>query len=65
MNYRSFYGRPSWAAAEDLTPKQYRRGRRKTERDFLAGGEPGNPARPKGLSGHPGRRRAQLSGGSR
>jgi hypothetical protein len=61
-NYRSFYGRPSWASAEDLTPRQYRRGARKTERDLLAGAEPArHPNRGRGLSGHPGRRREQLA----
>jgi hypothetical protein len=61
-NYRSFYGRPYWVSAEDLTPRQYRRFVRKTERDVLAGAEPlAHPRRGKGLSGHPGRRRVQLA----
>jgi hypothetical protein len=61
-NYRSFYGLPYWVSAEDLTSRQYRRFVRKTERDFLAGHEPpAHPRRGKGLSGHPGRRRQQLS----
>jgi len=60
-NYRSSYGRPAWATGDDLTPRQQRRAARKSERDFLAGHEPRNPARGKGLSGHPGRRRVQLA----
>lgn len=62
MNYRSFYGAPTWADLDKvLTPRQRRRGFRKTERDFLVGGEPASKNGP-GLSGHPGRRRAQLEG---
>jgi hypothetical protein len=61
-NYRSLYGLPVWADFEDLTPKQRRRGARKSERDLLAGGVPTpHPRRGKGLSGHPGRRRVQLA----
>jgi hypothetical protein len=56
-NYRSFYGRPLWADFEDLTPKQRRRGARKSERDFLAGGQPpSHPRRGMGTSGNPARR---------
>jgi hypothetical protein len=61
-NYRSLYGLPVWADFEDLTPKQRRRGARKSERDLLAGAvPPAHPRRGKGLSGHPGRRRVQLA----
>jgi hypothetical protein len=53
---------PLWADFEDLTPKQRRRGARKSERDLLAGAVPTpHPNRGKGLSGHPGRRREQLA----
>jgi hypothetical protein len=61
-NYRTFYGLPAWADSDQLTPKQRRRSARKSERDFLAGGEPArHPSRGRGLSGHPGRRREQLA----
>jgi hypothetical protein len=61
-NYRSFYGNPSWTRWDELTPKQRRRGARKSERDLLAGAvPPAHPNRGKGLSGHPGRRRVQLA----
>ena len=56
-NYRSFYGLPSYADSDRLTPKQRRRGARKTERDLLAGHEPpAHPRRGKGTSGNPARR---------
>lgn len=48
-----YVGRP-------YTGKQMRRSYRKVMRDQIAGGHPGNPSRPKGLSGDPGRRRVQL-----
>lgn len=56
-NYRAFYGQPGWS--EDFTPKQWRRGARKSERDLLAGGEPSrHPNYGRGVSGNPALRRS-------
>lgn len=57
-NYRSFYGLGS------MTARQYRRYYRKTDRDqrlSLIECYERNPSRPRGLSGHPGRRRIQMA----
>lgn len=62
-NYRSNYGRRS---AGKMTPRQWRRFDRKFWRDehlaLVEGLQPGNVNPRASLSGHPGRRRAQLGG---
>lgn len=67
-NYFTAYVTRGGVIRMTFTPKQRRRFAKKTNRDRINGAaqdmgalRPGNVTKPAGLSGHPGRRRAQLA----